>query len=368
VAITGEWNYQGGDRKTFYSTAGTPLPGFPYHTERHRFDTTGLERSTNRVPVEVLTGRAAFVDVFRRNLGYFVIGRHTGLVPYFLPGVVAVVLLLFTRHPRPRLWQWLTLGGAVASALLLILYMPFTYSGGGGPVGNRYFLGAYPLLLFVTPPLTRLTSAIVATALSAAFTAPIISNPFFAAFHPGEHAKSGLYRALPVELTLLNDLPVNLTASRVKVPLGGSPPLQAYFLDDNAYTREGEKFWVRGESRADVMLRAPVVIDVRDLQEVVRPLRLTRLEVMLDGGALPNRVTIKTGADTAVVELPPRDARSVTITMPSGVPYKAFPELPTNYVYLISIHSASGFTPMFHGGGGDSRFLGVFVRLHPIYE
>jgi hypothetical protein len=368
VAITGDWNYQGGDRKTFYSTLGSPLPGFPYQTERQRFDTTGTERSTNRVPVEVLTGRAAFFEVFRRNLVYFVVGRHTGLVPYFLPGVIAVLLLLFTRHPRPRLWQWLTLGAAAASALLLILYMPFTYSGGGGPVGNRYFLGAYPLLLFVTPPLARITSAIVATALSAAFTAPIISNPFFAAFHPGEHAKTGLYRALPVELTLLNDLPVNVTPSRVKVPLGGTPPLQGYFLDDNAYSRENDAFWVRGESRADVMLRVPVVVDVRDQQEVVRPLRLARLEVVLEGGALPNRVTIKTGADTAVVELPPNDSRSVTVAMPSGVPYKAFPELPTNYVYLISIRSASGFIPMFQGGGGDSRFLGVFVRLQPIYE
>jgi len=89
---------------------------------------------------------------------------------------------------------------------------------------------------------------------------------------------------------------------------------------------------------------------------------------VLEGGALPNRVTIQTGEETAVVEVPPNDARTVTVAMPSGVPYKAFPELPTNYVYLISIRSASGFIPMFQGGGGDSRFLGVFVRLHPIYE
>jgi hypothetical protein len=368
VAITGDWNYQGGDRKTFYSTLGSPLPGFPYQTERQRFDTTGIEKTTNRVPVEVLTGRAAFLDVFRRNLVYFVVGRHTGLVPYFLPGVVAALLLLFTRRPRPRLWQWLTLGAAVASAMLLILYMPFTYSGGGGPVGNRYFLGAYPLLLFVTPPLTRLTSALVASSLSAAFTAPIISNPFFSAFHPGEHTKTGLYRALPVELTLLNDLPVNVNPTRVKVPLGGTPPIQGYFLDDNAYSREGDGFWVRGESRADVMLRVPVAVDVRDQQEVVRPLRAARLEVVLESGALPNRVTIDTGADTAIVDVPAHDSRTVTVTMPPGVPYKAFPELPTNYVYLISIRSASGFVPMFYGGGGDSRFLGVFVRLHPIYE
>jgi hypothetical protein len=368
VAITGDWNYQGGDRKTFYANQGTPLPGFPFQTERQRFETTGLDRTTNRVPVEVLTGRDAFFEVLRRNLGYFVAGRHTGLVPYFLPGVAAVLLFLFSRAAPRRLWQWLTLGGAVAGALLLILYMPFTYSGGGGPVGNRYFLGIYPLMLFVTPPLARITGAVLVVAASAAFTAPLISNPFYVSFHPGEHSKKGLFRTLPVELTLLNDLPVNVSPSRVKVPLGGSPPLLAYFLDDNAYGREEDKFWVRGEQRADVMLRAPAVTEIRGEEEVVRPLQVPRLEVELESGPVPNRVTVKSGAETQVVDLPAGDARTITIAMGSGLPYKAFPELPTNYVYLISIASESGFVPMFHGGGGDSRFLGVFVRLTPFYE
>jgi hypothetical protein len=368
VAITGDWNYQGGDRKTFYSSMGTPLPGFPFQSEQQRFESTGIEKTTNRVPVEVLTGATAFYDVFRLNLGYFVLGRHTGLVPYFMPGVVAVLLFLFSHRYSRRLWQWLTLGGAVASGMLLILYMPFTYSGGGGPVGNRYFLGAYPLLLFVTPPLARLTSAIVTTAMSAVFTAPIISNPFFAAFHPGEHSKSGLYRLLPVELTLLNDLPVNVIQSRIKQPLGGTPPIQAYFVDDNAYGREGDAFWVRGGARADVLLRAPVVTEVRDQGEVIRPLRVTRLEVFLETGAVPNRVTIHSGAQTQTVDVPANDRRTVVMAMPAGLPYKAFPELPTNYVYLLAIHSESGFIPRAQGTSGDSRFLGVFVRLNPVYE
>ena len=88
VAITGEWNYQGGDRRTFYSGMG----GFPFQTERNQFEAVGDDRTTNRVPVEVLTGRAAIVDVFRRNLAYFVVGRHTGFAAYYFPGVMAVLL------------------------------------------------------------------------------------------------------------------------------------------------------------------------------------------------------------------------------------------------------------------------------------
>ena len=37
VAITGEWNYQGGDRRTFYSGMG----GFPFQTEQNQFDAVG---------------------------------------------------------------------------------------------------------------------------------------------------------------------------------------------------------------------------------------------------------------------------------------------------------------------------------------
>ena len=46
------------------------------------------------------------------------------------------------------MWQWLTLVAGVGTAVVLLLYMPFTWSGGGGPVGNRYFLGSYGVFLF----------------------------------------------------------------------------------------------------------------------------------------------------------------------------------------------------------------------------
>ena len=33
----------------------------------------------------------------------------------------------------------------------------------------------------------------------------------------------------------------------------------AYFIDDSIYNREGDAFWVKGESTADLLLRAPIV-------------------------------------------------------------------------------------------------------------
>jgi len=37
-------------------------------------------------------------------------------------------------------------------------------------------------------------------------------------------------------------------------------------------------------------------------------------------------------------------------------------------VSALSIESSSGFIPLFQTGARDPRFLGVFVRLVPLYE
>jgi hypothetical protein len=365
VAITGEWNYQGGDRRTFYSGQG----GFPFQTDRHVFNASGPpERATDRVPIEVLASRDALLRVFPHNLAYFLFGRHTGFAAYYFPGLLATALFLRSRHDR-RIWQWLTLAAGAGSAVALILYMPYTYSGGGGPVGNRYFLGVYPVFLFLTPPLQRIAPGVLTLGVGGLFTAQLVVNPFYASFHPGEHTKNGLFRWLPIERSLVNDLPVNVTPARARQPLGGTPPLLAYFLDDNAYNRESDAFWVRGGARADILLRAPIVVEPRsDGTEASRALTVPRLEIDLETGPVPNRVTIRTGAQTEVVDLPASNRQRLVVRMDEGLPYKPYPEFPTNYIYTISIESASSFIPMFAGESRDNRLLGVFVRLVPLYE
>ncbi|MGE3277238.1 MAG: hypothetical protein AB7O67_19155 [Vicinamibacterales bacterium] len=364
VAITGEWNYQGGDRRTFYSGMG----GFPYQTEQNTFDAVGDDRSTNSVPVEVLATKDAVLQVFTRNLGYFFVGRHTGFAVYYFPGMLAILLFLFARGQRLR-WQWLLLAGGLGSAVALILYMPYTYSGGGGPVGNRYFLGVYPVFLFALPPLASLTPGLVAIGVSSLFTAQLITNPFYVSFRPGEHTKRGLFRLLPVERSLVNDLPVNVSPSRSRQPLGGQPPVLAYFLDDNAYNREGDAFWVRGESRADVMLRAPAVAEAQpDGSQRFRSLTIPRLEVELETGAAATRVVIDTGAAHEVVEMPASQRKTVVVELQAGLPYRPYASNPTNYVYSLSIASSHGFIPLFETDSRDNRFLGVRVRLTPLYE
>jgi hypothetical protein len=359
VAVTGEFNYQGGDRKTFYS--GT---GFPFMNERSTFERTGMPRATDRVPLEVLANRDAVVDVFRRNLGYFVVGRHTGLLPYFFPALLSAVLFLAARGKR-QVWQWFVAATVVISAVGLLLYMPFTYSGGGGPVGNRYYMGFVPLLLFLTPPLASSVAALTALGVGGLFTAQLVFNPFYVSFYPSQHTKSGPYRLLPVELSLLNDLPVNVTPSRAKQPLGGDPRLLAYFLDDYAYNREGDSFWVKGESRAELILRAPAVLQP---DGSYKTLQLRRVQVELRTGPLDNDIRLEIGGARQDVHVPAREVKTVALEPGRGLPYRPVPGQPTNYVYFMAVESATGFIPLFTEGSRDNRYLGTMVKVVPEYE
>ncbi len=367
VALTGEWNYQGGERKTFYGAGdGSFTGGFPFQNEAATFDSVGLSR-VGGGSFGVLFTRDALLEVFPHNVGYFLAGRHTGFAIYFLPGFMAILLFVVATRDR-AVWQWLTLAAGVSTAVVLLIYMPFTWSGGGGPVGNRYFLGTYGVFLFLVPAMRTALGGLITTGLSALFVAPIISGPFVATRNPAEHSKTGLFRWLPTELTMVNDLPINNVPSRIRQPLGGTPPITAYFIDDNVFNREGDAFWVRGESRADILLRARIGAEADVAGVKVSPsLKVEKLTAILESGPKPNRVVISTGGDRRIVDMAPSSQQTVELSMPHGMPYKYDPRFPTNYVYFVSISSSTGFVPMFENGANDSRFLGVMVRLIPTY-
>ena len=142
---TGELNYQGGERKTFYGAtrvSRSPTPGRRSTIEACRWRPT-------RCPFDILLHRDT-ATVLAWNLFYFTVGRYSGLLPYFFPGLVAVALFLARRAER-RHWQVGRCRAARVGAVVLIGYMPYTYSGGGGPIGNRYFVSFYPLFLFLMP-------------------------------------------------------------------------------------------------------------------------------------------------------------------------------------------------------------------------
>jgi hypothetical protein len=352
---TGEFNYQGGFRKTFYARTG-----FPFANPVETFDNRGQGMSTNAVPFDILFHRDT-ATVLAWNVVYFLVGRYSGLLPYFFPGVLAAVLFLWARRTQ-QTWQWFIAVGLACGAGALLCYMPYTYSGGGGPVGNRYFVSFYPLFLFLLPPVRSAGPSLAALAIGALFVAKVVLNPFYSSFNPGEHAKAGPLRLLPIELTLLNDLPVSADVDRARRTLAGAPPIAAYFPDDGAYAPEGDRFWVKGGSRADVILRAPTW---QSPDNRIVPLRIRAFTVEVTSGP-PNHVVISAGS-RARLDLAAGEVRVVQVDAGSGVPYKPA-DFPTNYVYALSISTSAGVVPFLEDpASSDSRYLGVAVRIVPIY-
>lgn len=335
AGITGELNYQGGNRRTFYGR-------FPFENPAAVFDNLGISMTTNAVLVDAASIRE-FMLTLAVNLRYFLLGRHFGFLPYFFPGLVAIALFVMAGHDR-RLWQWATLGVFLLTAIGLCMYMPYTWSGGGGPPGNRYFLSVYPVLLFLTPPLGSAVPAMVAWAGGALFTAQVLVNPFIAAKQPYLMAERGLLRILPVELTMVDDLPIALNARRHRIGYNTDPALLLSLLDQNAYWADTLEFWTAGRNRADIIVRSPT--------------RLSAVTAILRS-PVPNRVTISLGGDEATVDLGPSVATEVSL-IPTGIHARG------RWGYILSVHPRAGFTPRLETQESrDNRFLGVLVSLVP---
>jgi hypothetical protein len=189
-------------------------------------------------------------------------------------------------------WQWLVLGAGFAQILLFIVTVPYTYFGGGGSVGNRYFIAPYGVFLFLFPPIARAGWGLVPWVAGGLFTAQLTLNPFYYSIHPGRYADAGPLRLLPVELTNVNDWPINTERSERVIWYGdnpgvGDPGFQIYYLDKNSFLREADKsFWTKGASRAEFLIKTD------------REIR--RLSLTLTTGPVASRVTVKVGQDAGV--------------------------------------------------------------------
>jgi hypothetical protein len=357
AAVTGEMNYQGGERKTFYGR-------FPFDERGTTFDDAGAWMTTDHVgPVVGVadeggaserTGPArARVEIWESlawNLLYVWVGRFGGALAYFGPAVVALLLFLLAG-PRSRE------GGLalVAVALSLLAYLwiiPDDWYGGGGTVGNRYFLNVLPAFLFVVPRARAAGVVLGGLALSAVFLRGILVSPVYHSLHPGEHATRGAFRWLPAELTMLNDLSVFTEPWRKKRPFGfvgnrarhaDADAYNLYFLGDGTWGKEafggGEGFWLRGGKEAEVVLR---VFDIAPV---------THVHVELTGGPIGDVVTVRLGWSRERVSVGPGQRREVSFRPGRGLRYY------DTYLHVLHLRSRRGARL------SDGRTVGAFVEI-----
>ncbi|MEQ1909345.1 MAG: hypothetical protein ABMA15_11010 [Vicinamibacterales bacterium] len=346
--VTGEFNYQGGDRKTFYGSFPFESPLRDVWAEKTDLVTTNDADSDNVFETSQLASRVL------HNVEYFLIGRHFGFVPYFFPGVVAILVWVLSKQ-RFEPWRVLIAACAGGATLLLLLFLPYTWSGGGGPPGNRYFLGVYPVLFFLMPRV-RGWHGLLAFAGGALFTAKILVNPFVSAKNTWEIAERGFARRLPVELTMANDLPVMLAQPpRGHIPYRNGREVLLYFLDSHASPPEpvgtspdGSTLWgmwVSGGGRADIIVRADYPIDA----------------IRVDAESLISTVlTVRMGSSSVSMPIAPKKPISFTVPASGVRGWKDFD-------YLLSASSSEGFIPrLMVPGSTDSRNLGALVRFSPI--
>jgi hypothetical protein len=357
AAFTGELNYQGGERKTFYGR-------FPFDAAGSTFDDSGAWMTTNQLgplvegrDAEKVTTRsgpardpAEIRESFAWNLGYFWAGRFGGALAYFFPAVLALAFFLLLG-PRDRR-GWLALVAVVLSWLAYIWIIPDNWYGGGGTVGNRYFLNLLPAFLFLVP--ARRAGWVVAGAVAAAavFLAPVLASPVRHSLRPGDHAIGPVFRVLPAELTMLNDLSVFTEPWRKKRPFGfvGNPQRPAdpdayflYFLDDGTFGKEEwagrSGFWLRGGASAEVVVRA---FDLAPVE---------RLVVRVSGGPLGDAVTARLGWRSGRVTVGPGQAAEIELPAGRGVRYY------DTYLHVLRLDSRRGARL------GDGRAVGAFVDV-----
>jgi hypothetical protein len=356
---TGELNYQGGERKTFYDR----YPFDPGVT----FDTAGVWMTTDHLGplvagrdedkrnVRIAPPRAAaeLRQSFLLNLGYFWVGRFGGAVPYF-PGVVAAGLLFVLFGPRER-HGWLALLALVVAWLGYILLIPDNWYGGGGAIGNRYFVSLVPLGLLLLPRGRGAWVAAGAAVVGGALLAPILASPIHHSLRPGEHATRAAFRLLPPEMTMLGDLSVFTDIWRkhrpynapggdpARRPPGAPPSYFLWFLDDGTFGQESsfgeEGLWVRGGESADVVLQA------------LAP--TPRVRLVVTAGPAGDIVTARLGGDRRRLVLPPLKAREIVFDSPG-------PALGYYGTSLYRLRLASRY-----GGPteNDKRNLGSFVYI-----
>jgi hypothetical protein len=332
--VAGEMNYQGGDRRTFYGR-------FPYGDPTITFDRLGQAMVTEDTDAESLFAPNVMFPLLGHNVVYFVVGRHAGLIPYFFPGV-AILAAWALRPGRWRRWQTFSVLTLGASVFVMLVLIPYSWNGGGGPPGNRYFLSLYPVLFFLLPATRGGWPLALSTCLGLLVVGPLSLHPLAASRQPWHNAEHGVVRVLPVELTMVDDLPVRL-GPRARIPFGVNRSTLIYLLDENTFSPEGPGFWVAGSARTDIIVRTETAVE--------------RAKFVLRS-AVPNHVSLKMGSGHASMDLRPQEAVTVMLDVGPGVVYTH-----GSRAYVLTVATDRGFVPRdVEPGSSDGRFLGVFVE------
>jgi hypothetical protein len=342
--VSGEWNYQGGERKTF-------LYSYPFEKADITFDSIETQEMTADGYAEKHLLPAKFIPY---NFFYYFFGRFTGIAWYFFPAFFFLILFLTGKK---QFFRWLIFGAVFAEILIYIVFMPDNYGGGGGTLTNRYFLNIFPLFLFLPMEKRKLRDIGVIWIAAAVFIAPILIGPFAHSHYPSTHVKRFPFKLFPVEMTLVNNFPTNTNPWAFRQEVGIPPHIGwLHFLDDNFYRRikesdvEKRGFWTRGPYTAEMILKTYYPVSRLDFH-------------LLNNPRMRNEITVQVGSRKKRITLGTKQRGILSFS-----PVKSF-KIKALHLYRIKISASKGSIPYFETETSrERRFLGVFFEIDIVPE
>jgi hypothetical protein len=252
------------------------------------------------------------------NIIYFLIGRHAGMLIYTpFAGLAVIFFLLRSRRSRER---WVLLAAVTAVALYFITFIAWNWQGGGGFVGNRYFINAIPAFLFLVTEIRPRWLVLAGHAVAGLFLGPLLFTPFGANVPEPTlqaHVRSGPFRFLPLELSLRN------VPGYERVQLGD---LRIVGRKD-MFVPQGEQMWVGGANRVELYFIGSRPID--------------RAVLQVTNFAPGNHVEIAMGDAREVMDFSGEEARRIRLE--PGEPFRVRRQKwATFYVYRMIVTSRTG--------------------------
>jgi hypothetical protein len=229
--------------------------------------------------------------------------------------------LYFTLEAPRDSSRWLILVSVAIVALYFLLEIPQNWQGGGGFIGNRYFVTVYPAFLFLVRRIRPSFLVIPTFGIAGLFLGPMLLSPFSSGGPEPTlqaHVRNLPFRFFPLELSLRH-LP-GYHRQRI-----GS--LRYYARRDQVLPR-GSTFWMRGADRVEVQFLSgeqlgPLVFEVNSL-------------------ARHNRIRVRFGHATSILEATgaPRKER---VVLEAGEPQQVLSRNGEKiYVYRLVVETTNG--------------------------